>query len=74
MFEVNGVLYAVGQKGEIDRSDNKGARWRVIPTGVKSRVWKMTGEGNTVLAVAAAPNKKTEQSSTKRDTKQNTKR
>jgi photosystem II stability/assembly factor-like uncharacterized protein len=58
MFEVNNVLYAVGKKGEIDRSDNKGARWRVIPTGVKSRVWKMTGEGNTVLAVAAAPNKK----------------
>jgi photosystem II stability/assembly factor-like uncharacterized protein len=54
LYEVNGVLYGTGAKGEIDRSENKGASWRPIATGVKSPILSVTGEGNTVLAIAAA--------------------
>ena len=53
MYEVNGVLYATGAKGGIDRSQNKGAVWLPLASGVRAPILSMTGEANTVLAVAA---------------------
>ncbi len=51
LHEVGGVLYAAGARGELYRSDNEGSTWWPVATGTPSPIQRMTGEGNTVLAV-----------------------
>ena len=59
LFDLDGVLYASGAKGELYRSRDAGASWAPVPTGVKDRIIAMTGDGDTVLAVATPKRGKT---------------
>jgi photosystem II stability/assembly factor-like uncharacterized protein len=54
LHEVGPSVYAAGAKGELSRSIDGGATWTAVATGLVDPVQKMTGEGDTVLAVTRA--------------------
>lgn len=56
IFEVGGVVYVSGSKGELRRSED-GNTWAEIVTGIPSPVIDMAGDGTTVWA-ATAPTRK----------------
>jgi photosystem II stability/assembly factor-like uncharacterized protein len=55
LFEVNGNLYAAGNRGELLRSADDGATWHATPLGLKGRLIAMSGRDDSVMAVMAAP-------------------
>ena len=54
LHEVGPALYAAGARGELHRSADTGKTWTPIALGVGELVAKMTGEGDTVIAVTQA--------------------
>lgn len=50
LFEVNGVIYAAGAKGELWRG-TADSTWTQLDLGLPAPVQGMTGEGETVMAV-----------------------
>lgn len=48
-FEVNGVVYATGSKGQLRRSED-GSAWTEVLTGSSASVIDMAGEGDSVWA------------------------
>ncbi|PRP96505.1 Ycf48-like protein [Enhygromyxa salina] len=56
IFEVGGVVYVSGSKGQLRRSED-GNTWTEVITGISSPVIDMAGEGQTVWA-ATAPTRK----------------
>lgn len=53
LHEVGKAVYASGKKGELYRSED-GQRFFAVASGIREPVQKMTGDGNTVLAVTYA--------------------
>jgi len=49
--EAGGILFAVGGRGELFRSENRGDQWTPIATGTAQTIQRMAGEGTTVVAV-----------------------
>ncbi|KIG14588.1 hypothetical protein DB30_06643 [Enhygromyxa salina] len=56
IFEVGGVVYVSGSKGELRRSDDLGD-WAEVVTGIPSPVIDMAGDGETVWATTAPTRK-----------------
>ncbi|WP_146158209.1 sialidase family protein [Enhygromyxa salina] len=56
IFEIDGVVYVSGSKGELRRSEDL-SNWTELVTGIPSPVIDMAGEGDTVWA-ATAPTRK----------------
>ena len=52
LFEVNGIMYGAGSKGELWRGTSD-STWTKTDFGLKSRIQGVTGEGTTVMAVTA---------------------
>jgi len=52
--EAGPIVYATGAKGELWRSQDKGATWDFVPTGTPQRVQKIAADGDTVVAVTYA--------------------
>src|SRR5690606_7352846 len=57
IFEVNGVIYIAGTKGQLLRSED-GNGWTAVETGIPSPVIAMAGDAQTVWAVTAYTNKR----------------
>jgi len=49
--EAGGILFVVGGRGELYRSENRGDAWTPIATGTAQTVQRMAAEGTTVVAV-----------------------
>ncbi len=49
--EAGGILFAVGQRGELFRSENRGDSWTPVATGTPQPIQKMAADGQTVVAV-----------------------
>jgi len=49
--EAGGILFAVGGRGELYRTDNRGDQWTPVATGTAQTIQRMSGEGTTVVAV-----------------------
>ena len=56
IFEVGGVVYVSGSKGQLQRSEDANA-WTEVVTGISSPVIAMAGEGTTVWATTAPTRK-----------------
>jgi photosystem II stability/assembly factor-like uncharacterized protein len=56
LYEVAGVLYAAGSRGELRRSED-GDTWAEVVTGIPSPVIDMAGEGQNVWATTAPTRK-----------------
>jgi hypothetical protein len=54
LHEVGPSIYAAGASGQLTRSADGGATWTPVTTGLADAVQKMTGDGDTVLAVTRA--------------------
>jgi photosystem II stability/assembly factor-like uncharacterized protein len=57
IFEINGVLYVAGTKGQLLRSQD-GNTWTAVETGLTSPVIAMAGDGSSIWAVTAYSNKR----------------
>jgi photosystem II stability/assembly factor-like uncharacterized protein len=57
IFEVNGVVYVAGSKGQLLRSED-GNAWTFVETGIPSPVIAMVGDASEVWAVTAYSNKR----------------
>jgi hypothetical protein len=56
-FEINGVIYVAGTKGQLLRSAD-GHAWTVVETGIPSPVIAMAGDQSNIWAVTAYSNKR----------------
>lgn len=52
MHEVGKLVFASGSRGELYRSENKGATWWPVATGLKDPVQAMSGDARTIVGVS----------------------
>lgn len=57
IYEINGVVYVAGTKGQLLRSED-GNAWTFVETGIPSPVIAMAGDASSVWAVTAYSNKR----------------
>ncbi len=55
--EAGGLLFAVGARGELYRSENRGDGWWPIATGTTQVIQAMAADGETIVAVTHADRK-----------------
>ena len=55
--EAGGLLFAVGARGELFRSENRGDSWVQIATGTSQSIQRLAAEGETVVAITMADRK-----------------
>jgi photosystem II stability/assembly factor-like uncharacterized protein/predicted small lipoprotein YifL len=53
IHEVGDAVYCAGSRGELHRSQDSGATWREVPTGIHAPVLSMVALGDQVLALSA---------------------
>jgi hypothetical protein len=56
IYEVANAIYCAGSRGELHRTQDSGATWHEIPTGIHAPVRSMVALGDQVLALTAPRN------------------